>query len=325
MGHWPDPYHVWLSEIMLQQTTVATVRTYFARFLTAWPTVQDLAAAPSADVMAAWAGLGYYARARNLLKCAETVVRDNSGNFPTDLKTLQSLPGIGPYTAAAISAIAFDRPETVVDGNVVRVISRLFAITTPMPKARPEIERLAATLTPDNRPGDYAQAIMDLGAGICRPTSPKCAQCPWQSDCRAYGLGSQQTFPVKLPKLPKPTRLGIAYLARRADGAWLLERRPPKGLLGAMLGWPCSTWGDVPTGPPPIPANWIDPNLAIKHTFTHFHLILDLRLANVAQNTSPAQATFLNPNAFSPKDLPTVMRKAYDLAQTSDAFEPASE
>ena len=319
-GQWPNPYHVWLSEIMLQQTTVATVQSYFRKFLSKWSSVQDLAAAPENDVLAAWAGLGYYARARNLVACSKVVVDQFGGEFPKNYNTLLKLPGIGPYTAAAISAIAYDRPETVVDGNVIRVISRLFSVQKPMPAGRCEIEKHAASLTPRERPGDYAQAIMDLGAVICKPRAPDCASCPWQTGCRARATGEQEAFPKKLAKKPKPTRYGYAYLVKRNNGSWLLERRPPKGLLGGMLGWPCSDWGDTPLDTPPVVTQWHNPGLTVRHTFTHFHLELSLRLAVVENTCAPTAGNLVTANKFSPEDFPTVMRKAYDLAQTSAFF-----
>ncbi|MHC0052275.1 A/G-specific adenine glycosylase [Actibacterium sp. D379-3] len=320
-GARPDPYAVWLSEVMLQQTTVAAVRDYFHRFTTRWPDVQALAGAQNGDVMGEWAGLGYYARARNLLKCARVVTADHSGQFPQSRAALLALPGIGPYTAAAIAAIAFDEPATVVDGNVERVMARLFAVDTPLPTAKPELTDLAARLTPQQRPGCHAQAVMDLGATICTPKSPACGICPLRDPCQARAAGLQATLPRKLPKQAKPTRYGIAYLARRTDGAWLLERRPDKGLLGGMLGWPGSDWGDAPTDAPPLRADWHDPGAEVRHTFTHFHLRLALRVAEVPPGTTPQRGQFIGRDAFRPSDLPTVMRKAFDLAQS--ALNPA--
>ncbi|MEL7114468.1 MAG: A/G-specific adenine glycosylase [Pseudomonadota bacterium] len=311
----PNPYHVWLSEVMLQQTTVAAVRDYFRRFTTLWPSVEDLAAADDGDVMGAWAGLGYYARARNLLKCAREVAA--RGGFPETRAGLLELPGIGPYTASAVASIAFDQAETVLDGNVERVMSRLHAIETPLPKSKPELMTLAEALTPTKRPGDYAQAVMDLGATICTPKSPACGICPWMSECQARLAGIQADLPRKLPKKQKPTRYGIAYLVRRTDGAWLLERRPDKGLLGGMLGWPGSAWGEAPVEAPPVEADWHDPGAEVRHTFTHFHLRLALRVAVVDVGVRPKVGTFLPQADFRPADLPTVMRKAFDLASAS--------
>ena len=315
-GHRPDPYHIWMSEVMLQQTTVAAVKEYFTRFTTLWPTVQDLAAAEDARVMGEWAGLGYYARARNLLKCARVVVADHGGRFPDSREALLKLPGIGPYTAAAIASIAFNRAETVVDGNVERVMARLFDIHTPLPAAKPELTERAAQMTPKDRPGDYAQAVMDLGATICTPRSPACGLCPWMEPCAARAAGTAAELPKKTPKKPKPTRLGVAYIARRADGAFLLETRPDKGLLGGMLGWPGSDWAEeLPAHDPPLAADWRQAEGEALHTFTHFHLRLQVRLAEVPQGANPERGQFLRPEQFRPSDLPTVMRKAFDLAR----------
>lgn len=308
----PDPYRVWLSEVMLQQTTVAAVRDYFTRFVGLWPTVNDLALAEDADVMAQWAGLGYYARARNLLKCARVVHRDMNGAFPDTYDGLIQLPGIGPYTAAAIASIAFDQPAVVVDGNVERVISRVFDVHRPLPQSKPQLTELAATLTPENRPGDYAQAIMDLGATICTPKNPACGLCPWRKNCRACAAGTQLDLPRKAPKIPKPKRYGIAYVVRRVDGALLLERRPDSGLLGGMLGWPTTDWGDDPTPAPPIRAEWKTSDIRVKHTFTHFHLFLTVQTAYVPMDRDPDRGVFIEPEAFDPSDLPTLMRKVFD-------------
>jgi A/G-specific adenine glycosylase len=239
-GEITDPYRVWLSEIMLQQTTVQAVKPYFEAFTRRWPDVRALAEAHEEDVMKAWAGLGYYSRARNLKACAETVARDHGGVFPDTEAGLLALPGIGPYTAAAIAAIAFDRPAAVVDGNVERVISRLRAIETPLPAAKPEIRAATAELVPDDRPGDFAQATMDLGASLCSPKRPACALCPWVEACAAHLAGIAETLPKKAPKQAKPTRRGMAFVVTREDGAVLLRRRPPKGLLGGMSEPPVS-------------------------------------------------------------------------------------
>ncbi|MEQ9258420.1 MAG: A/G-specific adenine glycosylase [Roseovarius sp.] len=312
-----DPYRVWLSEVMLQQTTVAAVKAYYERFTTLWPRVEDLAGAEDAQVMAEWAGLGYYARARNLLKCARVVTREHGGIFPKSREALQELPGIGPYTAAAIAAIAFDAPETVVDGNVERVMARLFNIQTPLPAAKPEITEAAARLTPGERPGDYAQAVMDLGATICTPRNPACGLCPWRAPCAAHAEGVHADLPRKSPKKPKPTRLGIAYVVRRADGAYLLERRPERGLLGGMLGWPGSDWSEDPAPAPPIAANWQRLPEEARHTFTHFHLRLRIDIAHVGMEAEPDLGSFLPRAEFRPAALPTVMRKVFDLAHGS--------
>jgi A/G-specific adenine glycosylase len=309
----PDPYRIWLSEVMLQQTTVAAVTDYFHRFLARWPTVNHLAAAPDGDVMGEWAGLGYYARARNLLKCARVVTGDFGGVFPNTYDALLKLPGIGPYTAAAIAAIAFDRAETVMDGNVERVMARLYNIHTPLPAAKPELKTKASALTPQYRPGDYAQAVMDLGATICTPKSPTCGICPVIDHCDARRAGTVAELPKKTPKKPKPTRYGIVYLAQRADGAWLLERRPDKGLLGGMLGWPGSDWNDAPTDTPPCRADWATLPAEVRHTFTHFHLILTVKTTDIPQGHVIECGSFVDKHSFRPTDLPTVMRKAFDL------------
>ncbi len=318
-GVQPDPYRVWLSEVMLQQTTVAAVRDYFLRFTARWPDVRALAAAPDDQVMAEWAGLGYYARARNLLKCARAVVDQHGGRFPDSHDALLKLPGIGPYTAAAIAAIAFDRPETVLDGNVERVMARLHDIHDPLPKSKPLLKAKAAALTPEERPGDYAQAVMDLGATICTPKSPACGICPLRDPCQARAAGTQADLPRKTPKAPKPTRLGHVYIAQRADGAILLERRPETGLLGGMLGFPGSDWAEDAAEAPPFPADWTLLPAEVRHTFTHFHLILRVWTATVPAEVSPVGLVVMPKHAFRPGDLPTVMRKAHDLWRGSSA------
>lgn len=306
-GERPDPYRVWLSEVMLQQTTVAAVRDYFRRFTARWPRVADLAAADDADVMGEWAGLGYYARARNLLACARQVVAQHGGVFPDTVDGLLTLPGIGPYTAAAIAAIAHDRPAVVVDGNVERVMARLWQVETPLPAAKAELVALAAAQTPQSRPGDYAQAVMDLGATICSPKSPACGICPWMAPCAARTSGIAAELPRKTPKAAKPTRHGTLWIARHPDGRWLAERRPDRGLLGGMLGFPTTDWDGI-GGPEPLPADWQRVG-EVRHTFTHFHLIL-----TVLATTTPAPPLRGEFMALRPSDLPTLMRKGYDLA-----------
>lgn len=318
-GRLPDPYRVWLSEVMLQQTTVAAVRGYFLRFTERWPTVADLAAAADADVMAEWAGLGYYARARNLLKGARAVVALHGGVFPGTEAALRTLPGIGPYTAAAVASIAFNQPATVVDGNVERVMARLYDVHTPLPAAKPDLTRLAAGLTPRDRPGDHAQAVMDLGATVCTPRNPACGICPLWQPCLARQNGTAAELPRKVPKAEKPTREGQVWLARRSDGAWLLETRPEKGLLGGMLGWPGTPWDHRnPQAPakPPLEALWRDVG-EVRHTFSHFHLRLAVLLAEVPIEASPARGSFHPAGRFTPTDLPTVMRKAHERAAAS--------
>lgn len=318
-GVLPDPYAIWMSEIMLQQTTVATVKDYFTRFITRWPTVRHLASAQDADVMGEWAGLGYYARARNLLKCARAVLVEHGGNFPADHDALLRLPGIGPYTAAAVSSIAFDLPHAVLDGNVERVMARLHDIHTPLPEAKPLLMEHAHILTPQQRPGDYAQAVMDLGATICTPKSPACGICPWRDPCAARKAGTMAELPKKIPKKAKPIRHGTVYLGRRSDGAWLLETRPDKGLLGGMLGWPGSEWVDTtlahPDSTPPAAGAWEEQEGEVRHTFTHFHLILRIMIAELPLEAAPMRGAFMPRHDFRPSDLPTVMRKAFDLIQ----------
>jgi A/G-specific adenine glycosylase len=273
----PDPYRVWLSEIMLQQTTVAAVGPYFARFMARWPTVAALAAADEAELMAAWAGLGYYARARNLIACARAVVSEHGGRFPATEEGLRALPGLGAYTAAAVAAIAFGRRAVVVDANVERVTTRLFALAEPLPAARPRIRVLADTITPDDRAGDFAQAMMDLGSSICTTRKPRCLLCPLAAPCQARAEGDPETYPVKPAKKAKPHRRGIAYWLE-ADGTVLLVRRPDKGLLGGMRALPGGGWGKIAEPAPPAEADW-RPIGTVDHVFTHFSLSLDVMAA----------------------------------------------
>ncbi len=310
----PDPYAVWLSEVMLQQTTVAAVKGYFFRFTTLWPDVGALAAAGDGAVMAEWAGLGYYARARNLILCAREVAA-RGGVFPDTEDGLRELPGIGPYTAAAIAAIAFDRPAVVVDGNVERVVARLFGVEEPLPAAKPRLVELAGVLTPLERPGDHAQAMMDLGATVCTPRRPACGLCPLRAGCRAREAGLAEVLPRKAAKPAKPVRLGHVYVARRADGAVLLERRPSSGLLGGMLGFCGSDWGEAPAEAPPLEAAWAEVG-EVRHTFTHFHLRLRVHVAQVGPEV-PVRGAFVPAAEFSPAALPTVMRKVWALASST--------
>jgi A/G-specific adenine glycosylase len=276
----PDPYGVWLSEVMLQQTTLPHAIPYFLKFTARWPTVNDLAAAEDGEVMAAWAGLGYYARARNLLACARAVSGRHGGQFPDTEPALRDLPGLGAYTAAAVAAIAFDRPANVVDGNVERVMARLFAVEAPPPGSKPELKRRAGELMGEERPGDWAQALMDLGATICRPKSPLCARCPLTDFCAGFQTGAPEAYPAKQDKAERPRRFGVAYVLTRGDEVALV-RRPPKGLLGGMLALPTSEWRAVPwtetegRAAAPAPAAW-SPAGEIEHVFTHFSLTLRL-------------------------------------------------
>ncbi len=272
-GKQADPYRVWLSEVMLQQTTVAAVIPYFEKFTRRWPMVEALAAAPDADVMSAWAGLGYYARARNLLACARAVVAEHGGVFPDSEEALRKLPGIGRYTAAAIAAIAFRRRAVVVDGNVERVVSRLFAVEEALPGARETIYALTDRLTPADRAGDFAQAMMDLGSAICTPRAPDCGRCPLAFACAARRRGDPERFPVKSAKAPRPRRQDIAYWLEHR-GEVLLVRRPAKGLLGGMLA--------LPTGEAPAEAQWRDVG-SVDHVFTHFALTIRLLCADAEE------------------------------------------
>lgn len=269
-----DAYRVWLSEIMLQQTQVAAVIPYYEQFTRRWPNVEALAAAEDADVMAAWAGLGYYARARNLLACARMVATEFDGAFPATEKGLRALPGIGAYTAAAIAAIAFGERAVVVDGNVERVVARLNAVTTPMPKAKPELNALTDAITPDARAGDFAQAMMDLGATICRPRNPDCERCPISGDC--LGRENAEGFPVKAPRRERLHRTGTAFWMER-DGHVLLVRRPDPGMLAGMRALPSTGWDGRTEGPLPKPGRELG---KVDHAFTHF--ALSLRVAETA-------------------------------------------
>jgi A/G-specific adenine glycosylase len=313
-GETADPYHVWLSEIMLQQTTVATVGPYFERFLKRWPDVFALAEAPLDDVLHAWQGLGYYARARNLHRCAGVVAQAFGGRFPDTEPALRELPGIGRYTAAAIAAIAFDQPATVVDGNVERVMARRFRVTDPVPGSKQALYNLADALTPEDRPGDYAQAVMDLGATICTPRGPKCLLCPWSDICAGRDIAAE--LPRRAPKKARPLRRAVMYWLMREDGAVLLRRRSERGLLGGMMEVPSTDWVE---GPPvsadnaeatlPLPARDLRmlPGL-VEHGFTHFRLELRV-LAGVASDDPKPPARWHPLDELADLALPTVMKK----------------
>jgi A/G-specific adenine glycosylase len=322
-GEIPDPYRVWLSEIMLQQTTVVTVGPYFRRFLERWPTVDALAAAELDDVLHAWQGLGYYARARNMHRCARAVAEGRGGTFPDDEDALRDLPGIGRYTAAAIAAIAFGQKAVVVDGNVERVVARLFRVEAPLPDSKPRLYEFAARLTPERRAGDHAQAMMDLGATVCTPQKPKCMLCPLIGACAGKDIA--ESLPRKRPKADRPTRRGVAFWLVRDDGSVLLRRRPETGLLGGMMEVPSSAWNE---GPPPdvasvlgqapvgIAAPDVLPGL-VRHGFTHF--LLELVVATARANAAaPAGCVWCPPDAFGDHALPTAMKKVvrHALAHT---------
>jgi A/G-specific adenine glycosylase len=320
-GRKADPYRVWLSEIMLQQTTVPTVIPYYKRFLQRWPTVEELAAAPLDDVLAAWAGLGYYSRARNLHKCAGVIVAEHGGRFPETEDGLRQLPGIGPYTAAAIAAIAFGASTMPVDGNIERVTARLFAVREPLPGAKTQIRRLAQTLAPARRAGDAAQALMDLGASLCSAKRPSCLMCPLERDCAARALGLEAALPVKAAKPERPVRLGFAFLALREDGCILLRKRAPAGLLGGMLEVPSTDWAEtLPEArealrAAPVRGDWWAVPGTVTHTFTHFRLETMVYRALVPAETAltfwadPGRCSWISRRHLDDQALPTVMRK----------------
>jgi A/G-specific adenine glycosylase len=314
-----DPYKVWLSEIMLQQTTVATVISYFTKFVSIWPTVEALARAPQEDVLKEWAGLGYYARARNLHKCAQVIAR--LGAFPNTEAALLELPGIGPYTAAAIASIAFGQQATIVDGNVERVISRIFRVEAALPAAKAEIRAHAATLTPRVRPGDYAQAIMDLGATVCTPTSPDCGACPWRNACGACATGDVTRFPVKAAKTEKPVRYGTVWWLEHEDQVWL-RRRPPTGLLGGMVELPTSEWHarrqahEPPVDLTPVDLKWENVEGNVVHVFTHFRLELQVQRALLKKRRNMEDGFWHPVDKIDQAGLPTVFAKVAKLVNS---------
>lgn len=313
----PDPYRVWLSEIMLQQTTVATVKDYFLKFISLWPTVEALANASEDDVLRAWAGLGYYSRARNLKKCADIVVRDHGGVFPADVVSLRALPGIGDYTSAAIASIAFDIEAAVMDGNVERVFSRLFAIDTPLPAAKPEIKTKVAANLDQQRPGDFAQATMDLGATICSPKKPACMHCPLRSQCKAFATIDPETLPIKAPKKTRPQRVGAAFVAISSAGSIVVEKRPASGLLASMTQVPTTNWnsridGETSKTAAPFAADW-ERCGSVTHIFTHFELELTVWRANDVTSKS-ADQRWVPIDQAADEAFPTVMKKAIECA-----------
>jgi A/G-specific adenine glycosylase len=321
-GEKADPYRVWLSEIMLQQTRVETVVRYYDRFLDRFPTVEALAAAPLDHVLKLWAGLGYYARARNLHACAREVARRHGGRFPASEDELRALPGIGTYTSAAVAAIAFGRKAAPVDGNIERVIARLFAVATPLPQAKAELQRLAECLVPESRAGDFAQAMMDLGATICTPKRPSCMLCPWRGDCSAFQHSDPEKFPRRTPKQEGALRRGAAFAVLRADGAVLLRKRPVKGLLGGMTEVPTTDWTqdfDIERARRKARTTvalansrviWTLLPGVVRHVFTHFPLELSVFSARVpARTRAPKGMRFVSLAKLGGEALPTLMRK----------------
>ena len=316
-GAAPNPYRVWMSEIMLQQTQAVMAAPYYEKFLARWPTVQALAAAKLEDVLAAWAGLGYYARARNLHACAK-VVTQRGGGFPDTEAGLGALPGIGVYTAAAIAAIAFGARASAVDGNVERVVSRLYAVHTPLPNSRPKIRRLAASLVPASRPGDFAQALIELGATVCSSRSPDCGACPISQGCKAREKGTQDRLPRRLPKPIRPSHVGVCFWLERR-GKVLLQRRPPSGLLGGMLAvpgtpWRPGSWADEDALEfAPTAAHWQPLPGEVRHTFTHFHLVLTVSAARTRSGGNLA-GTWVALDDLDAAGLPSVFSKVAGLA-----------
>jgi A/G-specific adenine glycosylase len=325
-GTRPDPYRVWLSEIMLQQTTVATVGPYFDRFVARWPDISALAAASLDEVLQLWQGLGYYARARNLHACARAVVERHGGSLPSDPAQLRALPGIGGYTAAAIAAIAFDRRTPAIDGNVERVLARLYAVTEPFPAAKRHLSRLAAALVPERRAGDFAQALMDLGATICTPFRPRCVLCPWHADCAAAASGTAERLPARADKPARPQRYGVAFWLSRPDGAVLLRRRPEKGLLGGMMEIPSTAWRAEPWTPDeailnaPARAEWTALPGIVRHGFTHF--LLELAIMS---GYGDADGLWSPVDQLGEHALPTLMKKVVWHAISAHSPEPYSD
>jgi A/G-specific adenine glycosylase len=312
-GRRADPYRVWLSEIMLQQTTVQAVGAYYRKFLARWPRVEDLAAATQDEVLAAWAGLGYYARARNLHAAARVVAGEMRGKFPASAEALRELPGVGGYTSGAIAAIAYDERRAAMDANAERVIARLYAVETPMPRAKVELHALGSALVPQ-RAGDFAQALMDLGSAICTPKRPNCPQCPWTKDCRARKRGIQEQLPVKAPKMVRPLKRGAAFVVTDGSGAVLLVKRPDKGLLAAMLEPPLGEWGETfpstagALKQAPFEAAWKKRPGVVRHGFTHFELETEVYVAQVLKRPKiPGQ--WVPHKKLRDVALPTVMKK----------------
>ncbi len=318
-GEKADPYSVWLSEIMLQQTTVAAVAPYYRAFLKRWPDARALATAPLDDVLGAWAGLGYYSRARNLHRAVQTILKDYGGAFPRTASELRNLPGIGAYTSAAIAAIAFNEPVAALDANGERVIARLFAVKQPLPKSRAHLRELAQQIVPSDRPGDFAQAMMDLGSSICTPKKPDCANCPLSANCRGFALGIAETLPRKAPKAARPLKRGAAFVAVDRQGAVYLEKRPEKGLLGAMLQPPLGAWTSRFPKPAlareqaPFIGQWQKQHGIVRHGFTHFELEMEVYVAAFKRRPN-GEGRWYAPEELPHIALPSVMRKVISHA-----------
>jgi A/G-specific adenine glycosylase len=313
-GETPDPYRVWLSEVLLQQTTTAGAAPYYREFLRRWPDVAALAAAGIDEVMSAFAGLGYYSRARNLHACAKAVAAAG-GVFPSDEAALRALPGVGPYTAAAVAAIAFDRPATPVDGNIARIVSRLAGFSTPIASNRRAIDAYAKAMTPARRAGDFAQALMDIGATICRPKAPACLFCPLAQDCRAAASGAPEAYPGKVAKTPRPEKVGAVFFAESPNGAFLARRRPPKGLLGGTMELPGGPWrpgdlAEIGAEDAPFSARWRRLPEPVEHVFTHFTLRLALYRAPAPGPSAPEGMVYVAPDEIDAAGFSGLMRKA---------------
>lgn len=318
-GQKANPYHVWLSEIMCQQTTVQAVVPYFLKFIDIWPSVGDLAAADREDVMKAWAGLGYYARARNLHKCAQVISAELDGRFPDNKDELQKLPGIGDYTSSAIATMAFNKPATVVDGNVERIIARYFKIKTPLPKGKPELKYAASLLFEKafDRPGDFAQSLMDLGAAICTPRSPKCMLCPVRHDCQARKAGTAESLPAKVPKKAKPQKFGYVYWIENRHGKTLLQTRPDTDMMGGMIALPTSDWVLKASKCDPLHPDFIANEVhvtknIVKHSFTHFDLTLQI-VHGKSKLSENNEFFWREKDQINPDEFPTLFRKAIVL------------
>lgn len=316
-GETPDPYRVWLSEVMLQQTTVATVVPRFTRFVERWPDVASLAAASLDDVLHEWQGLGYYARARNLHRCAQAVALEHDGAFPAEEVALRALPGVGPYTAAAIAAIAFDRPAIAVDGNVERVMARFCGIETPLPAAKKELADAAQAFVPSQRAGDVVQALMELGATVCTPRAPNCQGCPWRDACTGYARGDAATLPRRAAKKARPVRFGVVFWAEDPEGRVLLRKRPDKGLLAGLYEVPSTPWRETPVSlddarvVAPVVADWTPVVGEVVHVFTHFRLVL--QVVRGRTDAAAGEGDWVAPAAFGDYALPTVMKKVATL------------